>query len=147
VGADVLAAPVNFLEHVSGATPDAGALAEVTEQADVDAVCGFTFDTLGEDVACHARAFVPPGQRVGVPTTDLETPAWPALAGGLVSHLYETGTIETATTAVEQGQFRDRPGLVHVEAGERLRVGGFAVTTLDGTVTVPPADDDDIIEV
>ncbi len=146
VGADVLAAPVNFLEHVSGASPDAGALVDVAEQAGVDAVCGFTFDTLDDDVACHVRTFVPPGARVGVPTTDLETPAWPALAGGLVSHLYGTGTIESATTAVEQGHFRDRPGLVHVEAGERLRVGGFGVTTLDGTVTVPPAADDDIIE-
>ncbi|MFC7131892.1 MULTISPECIES: PhzF family phenazine biosynthesis protein [Salinibaculum] len=147
VGRDVLAAPVNFLEHVSGADPDPVVLAEVAADADVDAVCAFTFDTLAADAACHARTFVPPGTDPGVRTVGLETPALPGLAGGLVAHLFERGVIEDATTSVEQGHFAERPGRVHVEAGGGLRVGGHAVTTLDGTVTVPGDEDDDIIEV
>ena len=147
VGQDVLAAPVNFLEHVSGAEPDPVVLSEVADAADVDAVCVFTFDTLAADAAAHARTFVPPGGRIATRTVGLETTAMPSLAGGLVAQLFERGIIEDATTSVEQGHFVDRPGRVHVETDEGLRVGGHAVTALDGTVTVPPADEDDIIEV
>jgi PhzF family phenazine biosynthesis protein len=147
VGIDALAVPVNFLEHLSGASPDASALAAVADDADSDVVCGFTFDTLAADAACHLRAFVPPERSVGGRTIGLETPALPAVAGGLVSHLFERGSIEDATTSVEQGHFVDRPGRVHVEAGGELRVGGHTVTSLDGSVTVPPVEDDDIIEV
>lgn len=146
-GMDVLAAPVNFLEHVSAASPDAGALAEVAAAADVDAVCVFTFDTLAADAAAHVRAFVPPASAVPMRTRGLETPALPAVAGALVSQLFERGIIEDATTSVEQGHFIDRPGRIHVETGSGLRVGGHTVTSLDGTVTVPAADDDDIIEI
>jgi predicted PhzF superfamily epimerase YddE/YHI9 len=113
----------------------------------VDAVCVFTFDTLAADAAAHARTFVPPGGHVETRTVGLETTAMPSLAGGLVAQLFERGIIEDATTSVEQGHFVDRPGRVHVETSQGLRVGGHAVTALDGTVTVPPADEDDIIEV
>jgi trans-2,3-dihydro-3-hydroxyanthranilate isomerase len=147
VGIDALVAPVNFLEHVSGATVEPGTLAAVADAADVDVVCPFTFDTLAADAACHLRAFVPPGRLLGRRTLGLETPALPAVAGALVSQLFERGTIEDATTSVEQGHFVDRPGRVHVDAEGDLRVGGHTHTSLDGSVTVPAADDDDIIEV
>ncbi|MEF8786719.1 MAG: PhzF family phenazine biosynthesis protein [Haloarculaceae archaeon] len=147
VGIDALAVPVNFLEHLSGARPDASALAAVADDAAVDVVCGFTFDTLAADAACHMRAFVPPEQSVGNRTVGQETLVLPAVAGGLVSHLFERGSIEDATTSVEQGHFVDRPGRAHVEAGDGLRVGGHTSTSLDGSVTVPPVEDDDIIEV
>jgi PhzF family phenazine biosynthesis protein len=147
VGIDALVAPVNFLEHVSGAHPDPTTLGAVADTADVDVVCPFTFDTLAADTACHLRAFVPPGHRLGRRTVGLETPALPAVAGALVSQLFGRGTIEDATTSVEQGHFIDRPGRVHVEAGDGLRVGGHTVTSLDANVTVPPVEDDDIIEV
>jgi trans-2,3-dihydro-3-hydroxyanthranilate isomerase len=146
-GVDALVAPVNFLEHVSTATADPTTLAAVADAAGVDVVCPFTFDTLAADAACHLRAFVPPGRRLGRRTVGSETPALPAVAGALVSRLFERGTIEDATTSVEQGHFADRPGRIHVEAGGGLRVGGHIVTSLDGSVTVPAADDDDIIEV
>jgi PhzF family phenazine biosynthesis protein len=147
VGIDALVAPVNFLEHVSGAAPDPTALAAVADAADVDVLCPFTFDTLAADAACHVRAFVPSGTRLGRRTLGLETPALPAVAGALVAQLFERGTIEEAATSVEQGHFVDRPGRVHVEAGDGLRVGGHTVTSLDGSVTMPSAEDDDIIEV
>jgi predicted PhzF superfamily epimerase YddE/YHI9 len=144
---DVLAVPVNFLEHVGGAEPDPVALGEVTRAAGVDAVCAFTFDTLSADAAAHLRVFTPPTGRGGARTVGMELLASPTLAGGLVAHLFDRGIVEDATTSVEQGHFVDRPGRIHVDAGGDLRVGGHAVTTLDGTVTVPEADEDDIIEV
>jgi predicted PhzF superfamily epimerase YddE/YHI9 len=74
----------------------------------------------------------------------MEVPVTPALVGGCLTHLHGRGTVETATTVVEQGHFCDRPGRVHVDATSGLRVGGRTVTTLEGTVTLPPAEDDDI---
>lgn len=147
VGLDALAVPVNFLEHLGGASPDAAALTAVADDAGVDVVCGFTFDTLAADAACHLRAFVPPGESIGGRTVALEAPALPSLAGGVVSHLFGRGTIEDATTSVEQGHFLDRAGRVHVDAGGDLRVGGHTATSLDGRVTVPSVADDDIIEI
>ena len=48
---------------------------------------------------------------------------------------------------VEQGHFLDRPGAVRVETdGDEVRVGGRAVTTFDGDLVIPAADDDEIIE-
>lgn len=145
-GVDALAVPVNFLEHLSGADPDPGALRTVVDAVDADAICAFTFDTLTADAACHARVFAPEGTPLGVRTTGLEAPAMPAVAGALVTHLLDRGTIEDETTGVEQGQFAGRPGYVSVETGDVLRVGGRTVTSLEGTVSVPPADDDGIIE-
>jgi PhzF family phenazine biosynthesis protein len=146
VGQAALAVPVNFLEHVGNAQPNPTALGEIVARAEVDVLCVFTFDTLGPDAAVHARTFAPPETAVGCRTVGLELPATPAVAGGLVWELSKRNVIEAATTSVEQGHFLDRPGHVHVEVGERLRVGGHAVTALDGTVTVPEAAEDDIIE-
>lgn len=143
-GVDALALPVNFLEHLSGATPDVDALAAVTDETAVDALCAFTFDTLEATAACHARTFVPDPQSwpraVGT-----EIPVTPRIAAGTLTHVVRRGTVEDATPSVEQGHFAGRPSRVHVRTGA-LQVGGQAVTTLNGTVTLPPAEDDDIIE-
>lgn len=142
-GVEALAVPVNFLEHLSSATPTRSLLADVLETADADALFAFTFDTMAADTAAHARAFTV-GDR-WTRTVGLEVPATPAIAGGCLAHLYEAGIIETATTSVEQGHFLDRPGRIHVECDSH-RIGGHAQTSLDGTITLPAADEDDIIE-
>jgi PhzF family phenazine biosynthesis protein len=47
----------------------------------------------------------------------------------------------------EQGHFVDRPGHVRVRArSDPVEVGGRAVTALDGSIVVPAAEDDEIIE-
>lgn len=143
-GVDALAVPVNFLEHLSGATPDADALAAVTAETDVDALCAFTFDTLEAEAACHARTFVPDPQS-WPRAQGTEIPVTPRIVAGTLTHVVRRGTVEGAMPTVEQGHFAGRPSQVHVRT-EALQVGGRAVTTLDGTVTLPAADDDDIIE-
>lgn len=145
-GVDALAVPVNFLEHVSGASPDASALADLLSTVEADAVFAFTFDTLAEDASAHARAFTT-APDVWTRRLGTEVPVTPAVAGGVVSRLYDDDIVEDATTAVEQGHFCERPGKIYVEAGSGLRIGGRAVTTTDATVTLPEAEDDDIIEV
>jgi PhzF family phenazine biosynthesis protein len=46
----------------------------------------------------------------------------------------------------EQGHYVDRPGRVRVRVGEDVRVGGQAVTSLEGELVIPEPDDDEIIE-
>lgn len=143
-GVDALALPVNFLEHLSGATPDADALSAVASRADVEAICAFTFDTLDAEAACHARTFVP-NSGAWPRAIGYELPVTPRIVAGALTHVVDRGTIDDATPTVEQGQFAGRPGQVHVRTGA-MQVGGRAVTTLDGTVTLPESEDGDIIE-
>ncbi len=150
-GVDALAVPVNFLEHLGNAAPDPAALADLTATADVAAVCAFTFDTLAADAACHARTFLPP-RRDGTGTAlqrvrdrHHEVPAVPSVAAGVATHLVREGVVEAGHPVVECGHYLDRPGRVHADPGS-LRVGGRATATVDGTVTVPPADDGEMIE-
>jgi len=149
-GVEALAVPVNFLEHLGSATPDPAALGAL---AGVDVVCPFTFDTLAADTACHARTFVPrdtSASRAGsarswVRETGSEVPVVPGVAAGVATHLVREGVVEAAEPVVEGGHYLDRPGRVHVDP-DGPRVGGRAVLSLDGRVTVPPAGDDDILE-
>jgi predicted PhzF superfamily epimerase YddE/YHI9 len=47
----------------------------------------------------------------------------------------------------EQGHFLDRPGYVGVRVdGRTVQVGGDAVVSMDGSLTVPEYDEDEIIE-
>ncbi|MEF8783065.1 MAG: PhzF family phenazine biosynthesis protein [Haloarculaceae archaeon] len=153
VGVEALAVPVNFLEHLGGASADAGALRDLTGAVGVDAVCAFTFDALAAESACHARTFAPEryGGAVGpshwVRTAGTEVPVTPAVAGGIATHLYREGVIEDDEPVVEQGHYLDRPGRVYADVAGGVRVGGRAVASLDGVVAVPPPEVDDIVEI
>lgn len=137
-----LLVPVNFLEHLGNATPDGETLAAVLAETDTARLCAFTFDTLGRETDLHARIFDP--------TADgCERPASGVAAAGCGRHLSRHGVFdgERARVRVECGQFIDRPGTVVATLEHRPQVGGRALTTLDGTLTVPEDDSDDIIEV
>lgn len=135
--------PVNFLEHLSGAAPDNAALESLAEAHDAAGVYAFTFDTLNGDSTLHARAFAP---SLGIP----EDPVTGTAAGACGAYLREIGAFDGEfpdPVVVEQGHFVDRPGRVRVQVGAEVRVGGRAVTSLDGRLALPPEDDDDILEV
>ncbi len=147
-GVDALAVPVNFLEHLGSAAPDPVALADLTAAVDVEAVCAFTFDTLGADATCHARTFGDwnPGTRPPYArTVGLEAPVTPAVWAGTAISLHREAVVGDDEPVVEGGHYLDRPGWVRVDPDE-LRVGGRAVPTLDGTVGVPPSGDEEILE-
>ncbi|MFC4359998.1 PhzF family phenazine biosynthesis protein [Halobium salinum] len=159
-GLRYLLLPVNFLEHLSGADPDHEAIEALSEEFDLTGVYAFTFDTLESESTLHGRMFAP---AAGIP----EDPVTGTASGACAAYLRYVDAFEGETPSTlrfEQGHFVDRPGYVDVEfvddadaegaagaAGDRdhgLRVGGRAVTALDGEVTVPAPDDggDDIIE-
>lgn len=133
---------VNFLEHVSGASPDRGTVAHLLDAADCRRLVAFTFDTLVAETEVHARVFDPEAR-------DCERPASGVGVAACTAHLAEHAVFdgEREEIGVESGAFIDRPSTVRATVEAEPSVGGTALTTLDGELAVPEDDDDDIIEV
>jgi PhzF family phenazine biosynthesis protein len=140
-GLAFLVVPVNFLEHVGGMDPDPVAVETLAEEVDATGVYAFTFDALSAESTLHGRMFAP---GAGVP----EDPVTGTASGAVGAYLrrFEAFDALPEEMTFEQGHFADRPGHVRVRAREEIRVGGRATVALDGTLAVPPAEDDDIIE-
>jgi len=135
---NTLVVAVNFLEHLGGAAPDARAVTSLLETAEAARLVAFTFDTLGSGTDLHARVFARDGERpasgVGVA----------GCAAALSAHGVFDGDAEEVRA--ECGHFLDRPATVAATLEPGPRVGGGAVTVLDGELVVPADDADDIIE-
>jgi len=142
-GLAFLLVPVNFFEHLSGADPDPGAVEALADEHGAAGVYAFTFDALAADSTLHARAFAP---SLGIP----EDPVTGTAAGACGAYLRAVSAFDgefPEEMTFEQGHFLDRPGRVRVRVGTDVRVGGRAVTSLDGRLAVPADDDDEILEV
>jgi PhzF family phenazine biosynthesis protein len=142
-GVPFLLVPINYFEHLRDADPDMHAIQRLCEETGAAGLYAFTFDTLDPDAAVHARAFVP---LAGIP----EDPVTGTGAGAVCAHLRRQAVLdgEGEELLVEQGHFLDRPGQVRVQTdGYDVRVGGRAVTTLDGELTIPGSDEDEFIEI
>jgi PhzF family phenazine biosynthesis protein len=140
-GLPFLIVPVNFLEHIAGVDPDPDAVADLAAAHGATGVYLFTFDALDAASTLHARMFAP---GAGVP----EDPVTGTASGACGAYLHAVDAFDDPPTRMrfEQGHLIDRPGLVRVRVDDGVRVGGRAVTALDGTLVVPPSDDDDIVE-
>ncbi|WP_121822805.1 PhzF family phenazine biosynthesis protein [Halostella salina] len=141
-GLPFLVVPVNFLEHVGDADPDMAAVEAICDEYDATGLYLFTFDALSGDATLHARMFAP---GAGVP----EDPVTGTASGAAGAYLREVSAFDgelPEEMTFEQGHFVDRPGHVRVRVGDSVRVGGDAVTALDGTLSVPDADEDEILE-
>ena len=145
LGSGVLLVPVNFLEHLSGADPDPGAVADCLAATDAAALYGYTFDTLSGDAEIHGLLVTPDGPQARAGGEAAACAAVAARHYGAFDH-------DRMELRVEQGDLLDRPARIAVrtdgptaadgdEQGGRLSVGGRAVTVLDGTVVIPPADE------
>lgn len=140
-GLPFLVVPVNFIEHLSGMDPDMGAIEDLSVAVDVEGVYAFTFDALESESTLHGRMFAP---RAGVP----EDPVTGTASGAVGAYLRHYGAFDRMPDEMifEQGHFVDRPGRVFVTVDEQVRIGGRAVTVLDGDLVIPGDPDDDIIE-
>lgn len=140
-GLPFLAVPIEYFSDLSAMDPDMRAIEALSEEQDVTGIYAFTFDTLEGDSTLHGRMFAP---GAGVE----EDPVTGTASGAVGAYLDRLGALEeTAAMTFEQGHFLDRPGTVSVSIGAEVKVGGRAVTTLEGTVVVPESDDEEIIEV
>jgi PhzF family phenazine biosynthesis protein len=136
-----LVVPVNYFQHLSGMDPDIGAIEALCDRVDAVGVYPFTFDTVSGEATLHGRAFRP-----GV--AEERITAGPA--GACAAYVRGQGALDTTVDQilVEGGHFLDRPGLVRVDTdGLEAWVGGWAVTTMQGSMTVPADSDDEILEV
>ncbi len=136
-----LMVPVNFLEHLGGMDPDMAEIAALSEELGLTGVYAFTFDTVG-NATLHGRMFAP---AAGVP----EDPVTGTASGAVAAYVRRHGALGGdigEELLLEQGHFMDRPGLVRVQAEGEIRVGGGAVTALNGELRVPSMPDDEILE-
>ena len=148
-GLAFLLVPVAYLSDLGGMEPDMAAIESLCGEVDATGIYAFTFDTLEADSTAHGRMFAP---AAGVP----EDPVTGTASGALGAYLRRFGALETAegettetggeTLCLEQGHYVDRPGYVRVRTDGAVRIGGRGVTALEGTLVVPEADGDDILE-
>ena len=146
-GLPFLILPVNFLEHLSGMDPDMAAVESLAEAHDTAGIYVFTFDAIGrgtaQDTTLHARTFVP---GLGIDEDPVTGTASGAAGAYLDRFAAFDGEFPDRMT-FEQGHFLDRPGYVGVRVdGTTVQVGGDAVVSLDGELSVPEDQEDGIIE-
>lgn len=142
-GLPFLMVPVNFLEHLGQADPDMDAVAEIADEHDATGIYAFTFDSLEQASTLHGRVWAP---GAGVP----EDPVTGTASGACGAYLRDVDAFDgelPGEMVFEQGHFVGRPGYVHVRIDEEVRVGGEAVTSLDGELGVPTMKEDEILEV
>lgn len=139
VGRGYLVVPVNFLGSLSGATPDHRAVADLLDESGAAGIYAITFDTLETDSDMHGHLVCPSGPSAWV------TGEAAACAVGVARH---HGATDRTDLSVEAGDLLDRPARIVVRADGDWQVGGQATTSVEGTVSVPPAEsEDDIVEV
>ncbi|MCU4750618.1 PhzF family phenazine biosynthesis protein [Halobacteria archaeon AArc-curdl1] len=142
-GLPFLVVPITYLADVGSAEPGMTATEALSERVDAAGVYLFTFDSLEADSTLHGRMFAP---AAGVP----EDPVTGTASGAVSAYLDRYGAFDPTPEELrlEQGYYVDRPGLVRVRVhdGNGIRVGGRAVTALEGTIVVPEGDEDDILE-
>ncbi|MFB6173073.1 MAG: PhzF family phenazine biosynthesis protein [Halobacteriales archaeon] len=134
-----LLVPLDYLETLGNADPDAGAMAGLCEEVGAEGVHAVTFDTLSTAATLHGRTWSPTGD---------EKPATGDAGGAAGAYLRHVGAFESMPEElrVEGGHYLDRPGEVRVTVGETVRVGGAATVALSGELSVPERGPDDIIE-
>lgn len=141
LGRGVLAVPVNFLEHLSGADPDPEAVGDILERSGTACLYAYTFDTLSRDRDVH-------GVVVDGDGFSADTSGEAAACAAAVVRRYGAMDHEREVLRFEAGDLLDRPARLSVRTGDAYAVGGRAITVLEGTIVVPPAEEgDDIIEV
>lgn len=139
-GLAFLIVPVTWFTALRDADPKMAAIEALSDELDVTGVYAFTFDTIDADATLHGRMFAP---LAGVP----EDPVTGTASGAVGAYLRRFGAFESIPDEMtfEQGHLIDRPGRVHVRVDETVRVGGRAVTALEGELCVPESDPDDVI--
>ena len=140
-GMSVLVVPVDYLSTLGAMEPDHDAIEELIATVGVTGVYAFTFDTLDRESTLQGRLFVP-GECI------TETPGRGAASGAVGAYLRFTEAFDEMPEKMmfERGHYVDRPGRVLVHVGDMIRIGGEAITSLDGELDVPNSDDDEIIE-
>ncbi|QQS42350.1 MAG: PhzF family phenazine biosynthesis protein [Acidobacteriota bacterium] len=132
-GIRALAVPVVSLTALGRIDVNPGLLSKIyLEPGAVGCYC-FSFETMEDSSAVHARFFAPAD---AIP----EDPATGSAAGSLSGYLTYHGAIDTSAFAIEQGDMMGRPSriMARVDGGkgnvERVRIGGRSVISAKGEI-------------
>lgn len=139
-GVPQLMAPVTSLEAMGRIVMDGPALARFGQSVGAQLVFPFSLETESSQAAVHTRGFAP---GMGIVEDAATGSATGALGAYLVEHsVLPLGTPTTAFIS-EQGLEMGRPSTLYVEvdggpgAIDAVRVGGTAVTILEGELRLP----------
>ncbi|SDQ54642.1 PhzF family phenazine biosynthesis protein [Natronobacterium texcoconense] len=141
-GLPFLIVPITYLSDLGAAEPDMNAIEGLAESVDAAGIYVFSFDTLEGASSLHGRMFAP---GAGVP----EDPVTGTASGAVGAYLDRFGAFDDdfpEELRLEQGHYVDRPGIVRVRVDGEVQVGGRGVVALEGSMVVPPADEDEILE-
>ena len=137
-----LIVPVGDLETLARLQPDFTGLADLSREIGVISIDVFTMETVNPDSTVHSRDFCP---AAGIP----EAAGSGTTNGALFCYLIRNGLLSAADGDVvriraEQGYEMNRPSEIRCEASLRggeiheMKVGGTAVMSIDGRVSLPP---------
>lgn len=135
-----LLAPVPYQSDLAAVDPVTANLSSLLDTADAARLVLYTFDTIEGAHDVHARIFDPRASANEVPASGAATGA----CGAYFSR-YDAFDADRDEVVIESGYYLDRPAVSSTSLTATPRVSGGAVTVLDGSVLVPPSDDDDII--
>ncbi|MBI4536031.1 MAG: PhzF family phenazine biosynthesis protein [Ignavibacteriae bacterium] len=140
VVAEDLFVPIRRLHTIFAMKPNFFALSQLLTNRKLRGVCVFTTETIERRSAVHSRFFAP---NVGIN----EDPVTGSANGPLGVYLFEQGQVEPVGDMVtligEQGDVIGRKGRVIIQLTIKgtqvmsVRIGGRAVTTLDGEMIIP----------
>ncbi|MFC4987257.1 PhzF family phenazine biosynthesis protein [Saliphagus infecundisoli] len=140
-GLPFLMVPITYLSDLGDADPDMAAIEPLADSVGATGIYAFTFDTLQPESALHGRMFAP---GAGVPEDPVTGTASCAVAAYLEA--YDAFDPTPEELRLEQGHYVSRPGTVLVRIDDEVRIGGRAVTALEGMVRAPERGDDGILE-
>ena len=140
VTAGYLYVPFRRLHVLFSMKPNFPALRQFLTNRRLGGLCVFTTETVDRSSAVHSRFFAP---HLGID----EDPVTGSANGPLGVYLFERGLVEAPEGVLriigEQGDVIRRPGRVQIEIRieekrvTAVRIGGQAVTVLDGWMPVP----------
>jgi len=138
-GLPQLFVPLKRLETISKLTPDLRKVKKIEEELGLEGVGVFTLETRSREASVHLRFFAP---SIGIE----EDAAAGSAAGGLGAYLAKWEVLpeeKLGDFSVEQGLEMGRPSMLYVnvevkdENPVKVKVGGYSVTLLKGTLRLP----------
>ena len=138
-GLPQLFVPLKRLETISKLTPDLRKVKKIEEELGLEGVGVFTLETRSREASVHLRFFAP---SIGIE----EDAAAGSAAGGLGAYLAKWKVLpeeKLGDFSVEQGLEMGRPSMLYVnvevkdENPVKVKVGGYSVTLLKGTLRLP----------
>jgi predicted PhzF superfamily epimerase YddE/YHI9 len=122
-------------------------------------VLAFTFDTLVEEADVHARIFDPGATgnggatstetatgNTGTADTEVAASGLASAACGAYLSAHDAFDGDREVVGIESGHVLDRPARLTTTVATAPRVAGSGLVAVDGSVTVPEAESDDIVE-